>query len=63
MGKEYTEAQKKASIAYQKERKYIKAWVTPQQHAEYTAHAQSKGMPLGTLITELLENDMKKVQP
>ena len=56
MGKEYTEAQKRASLNYQKNKAQIKITVTPEQRKHYKALAESKGLSLTQLIIKLLED-------
>ena len=58
MGREYTEAQKKASLAYQQNKAQIKITVSKEQRDQYQKHAESKGISLTALIVELLEKDM-----
>ena len=59
MGNKYTEAQKRASLAYQQDMAQIKITVTKEMREKYHAHAKSKGMTLTNLITTLLYQDMK----
>ncbi len=56
MGKEYTEAQKKASLKYQADKAQIKITVSPDQREKYKALASSRGLNLTQLIVKLLED-------
>lgn len=56
MGKEYTEAQKKATLKYQADKVKIQILVTPEQRDKYHALAKSKGLKLSQLIVKLLED-------
>lgn len=58
MAGKYTEAQKRASLAYQQDKAQIKLTVTKEMRAKYQNHAKSKNMTLTGLIIELLEADM-----
>ena len=61
MGSKYTEAQKKASAKYMKEKRDKLTLNLPLGDKErYKAHAESKGKSLTGLIVELLEDDIKK---
>lgn len=55
MGKEYTEAQKRASYKYQSGTVSIQVRVTPEKREEYRAKAEAKGLNLTQLIVKLLE--------
>lgn len=55
VGKEYTEAQKKASYKYQADKVKIQILVTPEQREKYKALASSRGLNLTQLIIQLLE--------
>ena len=55
MGKEYTEAQKRASYKYQADKVKIQILVTPEQREKYKALASSRGLNLTQLIIQLLE--------
>lgn len=55
MGKEYTEAQKRASYKYQADKVKIQILVTPDQRDKYKALASSRGLSLTQLIVKLLE--------
>ena len=56
MGKEYTEAQKKATLKYQADKVKIQILVTHEQREKYKALAQSRGLNLTQLIVKLLED-------
>ena len=56
MGKEYTEAQKRASLKYQADTVTIQIRVKPEQREKYKALAQSRGLSLTQLIVKLLED-------
>lgn len=55
MGREYTEAQKRASLAYQKDKAQIKITVSKKQREVYKAKAEARGLNLTQLIVKLLE--------
>lgn len=55
MGKEYTEAQKRASLKYQQNNAQIKITVTKEQRDKYQAKAVDRGLSLTQLIVKLLE--------
>ena len=59
MGNKYTEAQKRASLNYQKDKAQIKITVSKKQREAYQKHAESKGTDLTKLIVGLLEKDME----
>lgn len=57
----YSEAQKKATAKYMKNKlDDIKVRVPKGKREIYKAHAESKGKSLNALIIELLEKDMKQ---
>lgn len=56
MGKEYTEAQKKATLKYQADKVKIQILVTPEQREKYKTLAHSRGLSLTQLIVKLLED-------
>lgn len=56
MGKEYTEAQKRATLKYQADKVKIQVLVTPEQREKYKALARSRGLNLTQLIVKLLED-------
>ena len=60
MSGRYTDAQKKASLDYQKKMAQLKITVTKEERDLYQKHANKKGVTLTTLITELLYKDIKK---
>lgn len=60
MGREYTEAQKKASLNYQKDKAQIKFTVSLEQRERFQKHAERKGVSLTALIVDLLDKDIKK---
>lgn len=58
MGKDYTEAQKRASLKYQANKAQIKITVSKEQRDKFQKHAESKGLPLTQLILDLLDKDI-----
>ena len=57
----YSEAQKKATAKYMKNKlDDIKVRVPKGKREVYKAHAERKGKSLNTLIIELLEKDMQE---
>lgn len=60
MGEKYTEAQKRASLNYQKERAQVKITVSKEQRDRFQKHAERKGTTLTALIVDLLDKDIKK---
>ena len=57
----YSEAQKKATAKYMKNKlDDIKVRVPKGKREVYEAHAERKGKSLNTLIIELLEKDMQE---
>lgn len=57
----YSEAQKKATAKYMKNKlDDIKVRVPKGKREVYKAHAERKGKSLNALIIELLENDMQE---
>lgn len=57
----YSEAQKKATAKYMKNKlDDIKVRVPKGKREVYKAHAESKGKSLNALIIELLEKDMQE---
>ena len=62
MGKEYTEAQKKAILKYQADKVKIQILVTPEQRDRYKALAQSNGLNLTQLIIALLNREIKNTE-
>lgn len=58
MGRKYTEAQKRASINYQKSKSQIKITVDQSMRDRYQEHAKKKGTTLTQLIIALLEKDI-----
>ena len=60
MSGKYTDAQKKASLDYQKKMAQLKITVTKEERDLYQKHAREKGVTLTTLIKELLDKDMEK---
>ena len=59
MGNKYTEAQKRASLNYQKDKAQIKFTVSKEQRDIYQRHATNKNTTLTALIIELLDKDME----
>jgi predicted HicB family RNase H-like nuclease len=59
MGKEYTEAQKRASLKYQQGKAQIKFTVDKKDRDKYQALAESKGLSLTALIVQLLEKEVE----
>lgn len=60
MGREYTEAQKAATLKYQNKMAQIKITVTPEQRDKYRELADQRGTTITGLIVELLEMETKK---
>jgi len=60
MGREYTEAQKRALLNYQKDRAQIKITVSKEQRELFQAHAKHKNTSLTALIPDLLYQDIEK---
>lgn len=59
MGKEYTEAQKRASLKYQADKAQIKITVDKALRDKWQKHAESKNTTITALITELLNKDIE----
>lgn len=59
MANKYTEAQKRASLNYQKGKAQIKITVSKEQRERYQQHAERGGVALTRLITDLLDRDIK----
>ena len=60
MGAKYTEAQKKASLNYQKDKAQIKFTVSLEQREKYQEYAKTKNTNLTKLIVDLLEKEINK---
>ena len=60
MGREYTEAQKRASLEYQKSKSRVQVWLTPEQKTKYQSYAQSKDLKLSELVVNALEAYINK---
>lgn len=60
MGAIYTEAQKKASLNYQKNKAQIKITVNPEQRDKYQEYAKKQNTNLTKLIIDLLEKEINK---
>lgn len=60
MGNKYTEAQKRASLNYQKDKAQIKITVSKEQRDQFQKHAERKNTTLTALIVELLYKDMEE---
>jgi len=60
MGNKYTEAQKKASLIYQRSKAQIKITTEKEQRDEIKRHAESKGMSVTELFLGLVKEDMLK---
>ena len=60
MSGKYTDAQKKASLDYQRKMAQLKRTVTKEERDLYQKHASKKGVTLTTLIKELLNKDLEK---
>ena len=58
MGSKYTDAQKNASLKYQRSHAQIKITVSKDQKERYQRHVSRKGMNLTGLIVDLLEKDI-----
>ena len=63
MGSKYTEAQKNASLNYQKTKSQLKITIPKENLARYQEHARTKGVTMTELIVNLIENDMRTSQP
>lgn len=59
MGNKYTEAQKRASLNYQKDKAQIKITVSKEQRDNFQRHAERKKTTLTALIVDLLNKDME----
>lgn len=59
MGKEYTEAQKRATSKYMEDRHTFRVVVTKEQEAQIKAHAKALGESVNAYINRLIEEDMK----
>lgn len=59
MGGTYTEAQKKASLNYQKSKAQIKITVSKKQRERYQEYAKSVNKTLTDLIVDLLEREIE----
>lgn len=59
MGGTYTEAQKKASLNYQKSKAQIKITVNKEQRDRYQEYAKNINKSLTNLIVDLLEKEIK----
>ena len=60
MGAKYTEAQKKASLNYQKDKAQIKFTVSLEQRERYQEYAKAQNTNLTQLIVDLLEKEINK---
>ncbi len=60
MGSKYTDAQKKASLNYQKNKAQIKFTVSTEQREKYQEYAKSQNTNLTKLIVDLLEKEINK---
>ena len=60
MANKYTEAQKRASLNYQKGKAQIKITVSKEQRELYQQHAERKGITLTALITNLLNKEIEE---
>lgn len=60
MGKEYTEAQKKASLTYQRSKAQIKITTEKEQRDAIKRYAESKGVSVTELFLNLVKEDMLK---
>lgn len=60
MGRKYTEAQKKASLTYQRNKAQIKITTEIEQRDEIKKYAESKGMSVTELFLGLIKEDMRK---
>ena len=61
MGKKYTEAQKKASLNYQKDKAQLKITVSREQRDKFQRHAERNGTTLTALIIDLLNKDIERL--
>lgn len=62
MANKYTEAQKRASLNYQKGKAQIKITVSKEQRELYQQHAERKGITLTALITNLLNKEIEDAE-
>lgn len=62
MANKYTEAQKRASLNYQKGKAQIKITVSKEQRERYQQHAEHKGITLTALITNLLNKEIEDAE-
>lgn len=62
MGNKYTEAQKRASLNYQKDKAQIKITVSKEQRDQFQQHAENKNTTLKALIVDLLNEDIKNTR-
>lgn len=60
MGKEYTEAQKRASLNYQKNKSRVQVWLTPEDKIKYQSYADSKDLKLSELVVKALDEYIKR---
>lgn len=60
MAEKYTEAQKRASLAYQKSKAQIKITVDKEVREKFQRHAENKGTTLTALIVDLLDKDIEE---
>lgn len=60
MGNKYTEAQKKASITYQRKKAQIKITTEKEQRDEIKKYAESKGVTVTEMFLDLVYKDMEK---
>lgn len=60
MGNKYTEAQKKASLAYQRNKAQIKITTEKEQRDQIKKYAESKGLSVTDLFLNLVYEDMAK---
>lgn len=60
MGAKYTEAQKRASMNFQKKNSQIKITVSKEQCERYRNHAKNRGIDMTKLIISLIEKDIKE---
>ena len=60
MGREYTEAQKRASLEYQKNKTRVQVWLTPEQKQKYQIYAYDKDLTLSELVVNALDQYIKR---
>ena len=59
MAEKYTEAQKRASLRYQKDRAQVKITIPKEQRERWKDHAKQKNTDLTHMIIDLVERDIE----